>query len=607
MTKTKTKGWTSFHNHTIYSTLDGHGSPEKYAERAREMGSPALAITDHGNVHGWLPFYDACKEAEIKPILGMEAYQARKTRHDTDAEELSGGSAEGEWGKTGPHHLTLLARNMQGYKNIIKLSSKAYLEGYYGKPRIDFELLEEHGDGLIIGSGCLSSVVQQALMAGDYDSALKAADHMQQIVGRGNFFVELHDHGLEEQARTKDGLLRIAKALDAPLCPTGDCHYVNLDDHDHHDTMLAVGTGALKDQEKRFRFAGPEFYLKSYDEMLQRFEPEWLHNTLVIAESVDLELDFGEFYFPRYPDVPEGHTAESYLEELTWEGLKERYGEPLPKKVIDQAQHELGVVSRMGFPDYFLVVWDLVNWAKNNDIRVGFGRGSAAGSIVSYALRITNLDPLRFGLLFERFLVEGRKSMPDIDLDFDDRYRDRVIDYARSRYGADRVSHICTFNSIGAKQAIQDAGRVLGYEFGVRDRLSKMVPPPVLGVARTLQQALDSTQLRKAYAEDKDARRILDSAKGLEGLIRQPGIHPAGVVIAQGPVMDFVPVMRRPLRDGTPGPVVTQWEMYGVERNGLLKIDFLGLRNLGVLDMALKTEKERSDEDLQVPREDARV
>lgn len=591
---TTSKSWVSFHNHTIYSMLDGHGTPERYALKAKAENSPALACTDHGNIHAWPDFYDACVEAGVKPILGMEGYQARKTRHDRDAEELSGGSADGEWGKTGPHHLTLLARNMSGYKNLIKLSSRAYLEGYYGKPRLDFELLEDHGDGLIIGTGCLSGMVQQALMAGDEESAFKAADRMQQIVGRGNLFVELHDHGLEEQARTKDGLLRLAKRLDAPLCPTGDCHYVSIEDHDHHDTMLCVGTGAMKDQEKRFRFAGPEFYLKSYEEMLQRFEPEWLKNTLIIAESVDLELKWGEFYFPKFPDVPEGHTADSYLEELTWEGLKQRYGDPLSEEVIERARHELGVVSRMGFPDYFLVVWDLVDWAKSNDIRVGFGRGSAAGSIISYALRITNLDPLRFGLLFERFLVEGRKSMPDIDLDFDDRYRSLVIDYARSRYGGDSVAHICTFSKVGAKSAIQDAGRVLGYDFSTRDKISKMVPPPVLGVARTLSQAMESSQLRKAYSEEESTRAILDSAKGLEGLIRQTGIHAAGVVITQGPVTDFVPVMRKTDRQGNPLPITTQWEMNAVDRNGLLKIDFLGLRNLGVLDMALKTEKDRS-------------
>jgi DNA polymerase-3 subunit alpha len=568
--------------------LDGHGKVDNYAERAAELGMTALAQTDHGNIHGWLDFYDACKKVHIKPILGLEAYQARKSRFDRDEEERSG-PAQNEWDQRGPYHLTVLASNASGYKNLIKLSSRAYTEGFYVKPRIDHQLISEHSDGLIVLSGCLNGEVQQALLRGDYDTAIKHASTMQDIVGKDNYFIEIQDHGLAEQKKVKEQTLEIAKKIGAKVVVTGDCHYVNKSDAHFHDVMLCSGTKSFIDQENRFRFSGDEFYLKSYQEMEATFNSEWLDNTLLVAEMVNIDLKFDEFHFPEFPDVPAGVSVEAYLEELVWEGIKKRYGDPIPSDVVARTTHELGVVGRMGFPHYFLVVSDIVRWAKNNDIRVGWGRGSAAGSILSYALEITNLDPLKFGLLFERFLVEGRKSMPDIDLDFDDRHRDKVIEYVRSRYGRDHVAHICTFGTVGARSAIRDTARVLGYEYKVGDDIAKLVPPDVLGVSKTLDEALDSPEMRKKYDSDPDAKVIIDTAKGIEGIHRQTGIHAAGVVISKKPLIEYVPVMQK----GEQAPVVTQWDMNRVEQNGLLKIDFLGLRNLGVVDMAEKLINER--------------
>lgn len=559
----------------------------------------ALGITEHGNVHGWLEFYDACKAVGIKPILGMEAYQARKTRHDRDDEERAGRAAD-EWEQRGPHHLTLLAKNETGYKNIIKLSSRAFLEGYYVKPRLDFELLQDHGEGVIILSGCLSGKIQQAFMRGDPAAAYAAADAYQQAVGKENFYIEIMRHGLPEEERMLPLLIKMAKDLGVPLVPTGDCHYVHKNDAMAHDHMLCVSTNATIEDENRFKFFNDQFYLKSYDEMAKLFEPEWLENTMQIAEQVELDLQFGEMYFPEFP-LPPDRDVNEYLTELVWDGVKQRYPDWEQREDVKaRVDHELGVVARMGFQSYFLVVSDLVRWAKANGIRVGWGRGSAAGSILSYVLEITNLDPLRFGLLFERFLVEGRKSMPDIDLDFDDARRQEVIDYARSRYGDDRVAHIATFTKVGARTAIKDAARVLGYPFSEGDRLSKMLPAPVLGISKSIDESLQLPELRKEYEANEDARKIIDTARGLEGLVRQTGLHAAGVVIARSDLMDYIPVMRTQTKDGKAGPIITQWDMVGAERVGLLKIDFLGLRNLRVIDKTLEMVKTRRNIEVDI-------
>lgn len=588
------KQWVNLHQHTTYSFLDGHADPRKLLERAKELGQPAASQTDHGVIHGWMDFYEAAKDVGIKPILGMESYQARKTRWDKDPEERAGKAID-ELEQRGPYHLTVLARNNAGYKNLIKLSSDAFLEGYYVKARIDHELLSDYSDGLIILSGCLNGEISQALLRGDYPFALKTAQAFQDIVGKENFYIEVMDHGLDEQHEVTPQLLEIAKTINAPIVPTADCHYVDKEDAHAHDVMLCISTSARIDDEKRFRFYNNEFYLKSYEEMEALFPPEWLKNTVDIADRVEVDLKFGEIYFPSFPNIPEGHDEDSYLHEQVKIGLAKRYGEVLPQEVKDRANYEFDVVQRMGFQSYFLVVWDLVRWAKEQGIMVGWGRGSAAGAILAYALGITDLDPLRFKLLFERFLVEGRKSMPDIDLDIDDRYRDRVINYARETYGEDRVSHICTFSRLQAKAAIKDSAAALGYSYEESNRVSKLVPPPVLGVSKSLTECMELDEFRKAYNSDKTVKDVVDTALQLEGIFRQTGIHAAGVVIAQGPIKNFIPVMRKNLKDGSPGPIVTQWDMHHVELNGQLKIDFLGLRNLSVMDMCVEIIEEVLD------------
>lgn len=600
------KNWVNVHSHTTYSLLDGHGRVERYAERAAELGMGALAITDHGNVHGWLDHYDFCKEHGIKPILGIEAYQARKSRFDRDEEERAGPS-KNEWDQRGPYHLGILAKNLTGYQNVMKLSSRAFTEGYYVKPRLDLELLSEHADGIILLSGCLGGAVQQALLRGDFDSALNHAATMQEIVGRENYFIELQDHEIEEQRRVKEDTIRIAKMIGAKIVATGDCHYVNKEDSYKHDLMLCAGTGATVFDENRFSFPPDQFFLHSYDEMLAKFDPEWLQNTCDLADMVDVELEFNELHFPKFPDVPKEKTPEEFLEEQVWSGIVERYGDPIPDEVKERTEYELGVVKRMGFTEYFLVVGDLVRWARENGVRTGWGRGSAAGSILSYALRITNLDPIRFGLMFERFLIEGRLAPPDIDLDFDSRYRDKVINYAKEKYGYDHVANICNFFSVGARQAVRDAARVLGHDYSVADSISKLMPPLVLGVSKSLEESLEIVpDLRKLYDKDETARQVIDAAMGLEGVFRQTGVHAAGVVITPKPLTEYIPIMQK----GEGQPILTQWDMHRTEEVGVLKVDFLALRNLDIIDMTIEHIKERFDVEIDpddIPIDDPRI
>jgi len=576
------KNWTNLHNHTVYSMLDGHGDIEKYLDRAKSLGMSGIATTDHGNIHSWLDFYDAGMSVGVKPILGSEFYQARKTRFDRDEEERSG-PAKNEWEQRGPYHLTVLAKNNTGYKNLIKISSKSYLEGYYVKPRVDHDLISEYSDGLIVLSGCLNGEVCQALLRGDYEYALNSAARMQDIVGRENYFIEIQNHGLSEQKSVINDLVKIAETIGAKVVPSGDCHYVHKEDARAHDIMLCVSTNATVHTENRFSFTGDSFYLQSYEEMEKTFSEEWLRNTMDVCDMVDINLKFGEIYFPNFP-IPTEETSVDYFERLAWEGLKNRYGNPLPQHIVDRAEHEIKVVKDMGFPEYFLVVSDLVRWSKENGIKVGWGRGSAAGSILSYAFEITNLDPIKFGLMFERFLVEGRKSMPDIDLDFDDRYRDKVIDYAREKYGYDRVAHICTFNKTGARQSLRDSARALGYSFAEGDSIAKKVPAPVLGISKSLTECMDVEDFISEYQKNNTSKEIVDTAFGLEGIVRQTGIHAAGVVISREPLVEYLPVMQK----GADNPIVTQWDMGRVEQCGILKIDFLGLRNLGVIDSCVK-------------------
>ena len=574
--------------------LDGHGDVSEYLERAHSLGMKGLATTDHGNIHSWLDFYDAAKSSGVKPILGSEFYQARKTRFDRDEEERSG-PAKNEWEQRGPYHLTVLAKNNTGYHNIIKMSSQSFTEGYYGKPRIDHDLIEQYSNGIIVLSGCLNGEVAQALLRGNYEFALASAQKMQDIVGRDNYFIEIQDHGLTEQRKISSQLAEIAQKIGARIVPTGDCHYVHKEDAKAHDIMLCVATNSNINTPDRFSFSGDEFYLQSYEDMRRTCPSEWLDNTMHVNDLVDIDLSFGQIHFPNFP-IPTKENSTDYFERLAWNGLKKKYGDPLPQHILDRANHELRVVKDMGFPEYFLVVSDLVRWAKDNDIRVGWGRGSAAGSVLSYAFDITNLDPIRFGLMFERFLVEGRKSMPDIDLDFDDRHRDKVIEYARSKYGSDHVAHICTFNRTGARQSIRDAARALGYDFVTGDKVAKLVPPPVLGISKSLSECMEVSEFRKEYSNSNESKIIVDTAFGLEGLVRQTGIHAAGIVISKGPLTEYLPIMQK----GVDNPIVTQWDMGRVEQCGLLKIDFLGLRNLGVIDQCVKLVKKNRNIDIDI-------
>lgn len=595
------KNWTNLHNHTVFSMLDGHGNVEKYLTKAKDLGMVGLATTDHGNIHSWLDFYDAGTSLGVKPILGSEFYQARKTRLDRDPEERSGPS-KNEWEQRGPYHITILAKNNVGYHNIIKMSSRSFLEGYYVKPRIDHDLISQHSDGIIVLSGCLNSEVSQALLRNDYTFALESAAKMQDIVGKENYFIEIQNHGLAEQIQITNDLIKIAETIGAKIVPTGDCHYVHREDARSHDIMLCVSTNSTIHTENRFSFSGDNFYLKSYDEMALTFSEEWLKNTLEVSDMIDVQLKFGDIYFPNFP-IPTKENSTEYFERLAWEGLRSRYGNDLPEHIIERANHEIKVVEDMGFPEYFLVVSDLVRWAKDNDIRVGWGRGSAAGSILSYAFNITNLDPLRFGLMFERFLVEGRKSMPDIDLDFDDRYRDKVIDYARTKYGDDKVAHICTFNKTGARQSIRDAARALGHDFSIGDKVSKLVPTPVLGVSKSLHECMDVADFADLYKKDPVSKEIIDTAFGLEGLVRQTGMHAAGIVISRDSLVEYLPIMQK----GIDNPIITQWDMGRVEQCGLLKIDFLGLRNLGVIDQCVRLVKKHKGLDIivdEIPLDD---
>ncbi len=589
--------------------LDGAARVKDLVQAAVADGQPALGITDHGNMYGVLDFYAACREAGINPVIGTEAYMAAESRHDRPVRrgkvDDTGGDVAG--GEKLYYHLTLLAETTEGYRNLLKLSSAAYLEGYYYKPRLDWELLERHSTGLIATTGCLGGVVLQALLADDRIKAEALAARLQDIFGRDNLFVELQDHGLPEQHKTNPALVEIARRIGAPLLATNDSHYTHREDHVAHDALLCVQTGALIDDPKRFKFEGEEHYLKSAAEMRQLFAelPEACDNTLLIAERASVEIDFGRPSLPRFP-VPDEFTgvtyeerAADYLRSLSLEGARERYGLPIPAEVMTRLDYELGVIRDMGFSAYFLVVWDLIRFARSRGIRVGPGRGSAAGCCVAYCLQIVDLDPIRYDLLFERFLNPGRVQMPDIDMDFDERYRGDMIKYAADRYGSDHVAQIVTFSTIKARAAVRDAARVLGYPYIVGDKIAKAMPPLLMGRDTPLAACLARTdghddgfaaagELRAMYDTDPEARRVIDVAKGLEGLRRQDGIHAAAVVITDEPVTEYVPVQRKPDgNDPDDAPIVTQYEMHGVEDLGLLKMDFLGLRNLSVIERTL--------------------
>lgn len=615
------------HVHTEYSLLDGAAKIKDVIAAAAADAQPAIAITDHGNLYGVVDFVKTAKDSGIKPIIGMEAYFVQGSRFDRPT-----GAANKRY------HMNLLAENETGYRNLLQLSSRAYLDGYYYKPRMDLELLAEHSEGLIATSGCLGGLVPQMLgpdaaseeaanMAAvrDFEAAVEAAGRFQDVFGKDNFFIEVQDHGMEAQRRIMGDLLDISRKTGAPLLATNDTHYTRREEHDAHDVLLCIQTGSLRNEPGRLRFEGSEHFLKSAEEMARLFPadqfPDACANTLLIADRSDVQFEFGNILLPHFP-VPEGETEVTYLRRLVEQGARDRYGDSPGSDIWERVEHEMKIIEEMGFPAYFLIVWDLIRHARENDIRVGPGRGSAAGSIVSYCLRITDIDPLAYGLIFERFLNPGRKTMPDIDMDFDDRYRGEMIRYAAEKYGEDRVAQIITFSTIKGKQAIRDAARVLGHPYAMGDRVAKAMPPSILGKDATLDQVLSAPAsgaaselkdwysnargLRELYDGDPGVREIVDAALGLEGLRRQDSIHAAAVVIAPERLTSIVPVQRK----GADAEMVTQFEMHGVEDLGLLKMDFLGLSTLSIIDRCLEIIVRTSGEEVDidnVPLDDAKT
>ena len=612
-----TDSFAHLHVHTEFSMLDGAARLDELVAKAVHDAMPAIGMTDHGNMYGTLDFYKECNKQGIKPIIGTEAYMAYDSRTERPTRrgriDDSGGDTEG--GRKLYYHLTLLAENQTGYKNLIQLSSLAFMEGYYYKPRMDWELLEKYSDGLIATTGCLGGQVLQALLNGDEKGAIDKAARLQDIFGRDNLFVELQDHGLQAQRDTNPKLLEIAKKIGAPLLATNDSHYTHQHEHESHDALLCVQTGALLSDVKRLKFEGSEHYLKSPAEMRYLFRevPSACDNTLWIAERAELEIEFGKPLLPDFP-VPEGFESDAaYLRHLTYEGARKRWGDNLSADVEERLAFELKTINDMGFASYFLITWDLIKHARDLRIRVGPGRGSAAGCAVAYSLQITDLDPIKYDLLFERFLNPSRISMPDIDMDFDSRYRDEMIRYAAERYGRDHVAQIITFGTIKARNAVRDAARVLGFPYGVGDKLAKAMPPMVMGRDTPLKYCFEQSpkyaegykaaaDLRAMYDSDDDLKRVIDVARGLEGLKRSDGIHAAAVVITKEPVTDYVPIQRKPEsgQDPADAPVVTQYEMHGIEDLGLLKMDFLGLRNLDVITDAEEMIRRLRDPDFVV-------
>ncbi|MGD9955543.1 MAG: DNA polymerase III subunit alpha [Candidatus Nanopelagicales bacterium] len=588
------------HVHTEYSMLDGAARLGDLFEEAARLQMPAIAMSDHGNVYGAYDFYKRGKAAGVKPIIGIEGYYAPQGRFERSPFDFGGGYDEGTGedgessgkGRQAYTHMTLWAENNQGLHNLFRLSSLSSLEGFYRKPRMDRDLLQTYGAGIIGTTGCPSGEVNRWLQAGNYDRALAAAADYRDILGKDNYFCELMDHGIGIERKHRDDLLRIARSLDIPLVATNDLHYVRPEDADSHEVLLCIGTRSTMDDPKRFRFHARDFYLKSAGEMRGVWSelPEACDNTLLIAERCDISFNEGANLMPRFP-VPEGESEESWLVKEVERGLAMRFPDGVPDTHRRQAAYEVDVIIQMGFPGYFLVTADLVQHAKDNGIRVGPGRGSAAGALIAYALGITELDPIKHGLLFERFLNPERVSMPDIDMDFDERKRGDMIRYATEKYGEERVAQIITYGSIKAKAAIKDSARALGYPFVIGERITKAMPPAVMGKDIPLSGIFDpkhpryneAGEFRALYDADADVRKVVDTAKGLEGLKRQPGVHAAGVILCSEPLLDVIPIWRR----DQDGAIITQFDMGVCETLGLLKMDFLGLRNLTVLDDCL--------------------
>jgi DNA polymerase-3 subunit alpha len=585
------------HVHTEYSMLDGAARlDELFAETAR-LGMPAMAMTDHGNVFGAFDFYRKATAAGVKPIIGMEAYLTPKThRSDRTRVRWAGGGNDDVSGGGAFTHMTLLSETTEGMHNLFRLSSRSSLEGFFYKPRADRELLNQYAKGLIATTGCPSGEIQTYLRIGEYDKAIESASEFRDIFGRDNFFLELMDHGLDIETRVREDLLRLASDLSLPIIATNDLHYTHAKDAAAHEVLLCVQSGKTMADPGRFKFDGDSYYVKSPAEMRSLWADKYdlkqaCDNTLVIAERCEVSFTEGNgTYMSRFP-VPEGETEPSWFAKEVAIGLARRFPNGIPAEVQRQADYEVGVILQMNFPGYFLVVADFIGWAKDNGIRVGPGRGSGAGSMVAYAMRITDLDPLEHGLIFERFLNPDRVSMPDFDIDFDERRRGEVIRYVSEKYGDDRVAQIVTYGTIKAKQAVKDASRVLGYPFAMGDRITKVMPPPVMGKDVPLNKIFDPAhdryneggEFRALVDSDPEVARVVETAKGLEGLKRQWGVHAAGVIMSSDPLLDLIPIMKRELD----GAIITQFDYPTCESLGLIKMDFLGLRNLTILDDAV--------------------
>ena len=556
------------HVHTEYSLLDGAGRVGDLLDRAKELGMKALAITDHGCMFGVVNFYKEAIKRDIKPIIGCEVYVAKRTMADRDPRLDSD-----------QYHLVLLARNNTGYKNLMKIVSTGYLEGFYYKPRVDLSVLKEYSEGIICLSGCIAGEIQQRLLEGNYQRAKETALEYRDIFGEGNFYLEIQDHGMEEQKKVNPDLIRLGKETGIPLAATNDVHYTNREDWEFHDILLCIQTGKTVDQEDRLRFPNHEFYMKSENEMRELFPevPEAVDNTARIAERCSVKLDFGTVHLP-YFELPEGYTADTYLRELVYRGFEERYPQR-DAEMTERLEYELETIKAMGYSHYFLIVWDFIKFAREKKIMVGPGRGSAAGSLVSYCLRITNIDPIKHNLIFERFLNPHRITMPDIDIDFCFERREEVIDYVVQKYGADRVAQIITFGTMAARAAIRDVGRAINMSYAEVDAIARQIPME-LGI--TIDRALEvNTYLSDMYNNDDRVKYLIDMARSVEGMPRHASTHAAGVVISKEPIEEYVPLYRQD------SGITTQYPMGNLEELGLLKMDFLGLRTLTVIRDAL--------------------
>ena len=580
------------HVHTNYSLLDGACEIDRLARRLSELGMKSCAITDHGAMYGVIDFYKKMLAYGIKPIIGAEVYMAERTMQDKEP------GVDDE-----QYHLVLLAKDIQGYKNLMKLVSLGFTEGFYYKPRIDMDILAKYSEGLIALSGCLAGRIPSLLLKGNFDEAKNIALQLNSIFGQDNFFIEVQDHGLLDQRRIINDLIRLSQETGIPLVATNDVHYIQKEDALAQDVLMCIQTGKTLDEENRMKFESSEFYLKSPEEMASLFSyiPEALENTIRIAESCNVTLDFGTIHLPSFR-VPEGLTEDEYLNRLCYKGARERYPE-ITGEIKQRLDYELETIKKMGYSSYFLIVWDFINFARQNGIMVGPGRGSAAGSLVAYCLYITNIDPLKYNLLFERFLNPERISMPDIDVDFCYERRQEVIDYVVRKYGQDRVAQIVTFGTMAARAAIRDVGRVMGYPYGEVDRIAKMVPAE-LGI--TIENALTlNPELKKLYEENERIRRLIDIAKDLEGFPRHASTHAAGVVISKDPIVEHVPLHK--LGDSN---VTTQYTMTALEELGLLKMDFLGLRTLTVIRDAINIIRRTKNVEInldKLPLDDKKV